>query len=592
MNLNDIKQKNIDVSSHGILPNTDITLKLSEILTSIEGMDNATLDFPKGIYKISRKYAFESYKNIANHDDGLKRIAFYIKNLNGLTINGNGSSFIFYDEVIPFAIEDSSNVTLKNFSVDFIMPFHSELEVVSSDLDKKSFTAKINAELYPYKIENNQILFKRFEQWVQVGQNIVFDKKTTAPILNAHLYETKNYPHAIDLGNDLVEFSQLGDNALPIPVGGIWITYGERSLNRNIPGIHIIDCKNIILENITIHTAGGMSLIVERTENIKVSHYSVTPSHDRIVSTRADATHFMNCKGDIIVENCQLDHMLDDGINVHGAYVNIDSYIGNNTFLASISHFQQEGIVFADPGDKVAFTKKETISSFFETTVKEVKAINSKVFLISFTEIPEELPSFEMTLENLTWQPNVIFKNNTIEKNRARGALTTTKGKVEITDNYFNNQMHSVLLVGDNDFWYESSGTQDVTIRNNVFDQVGFSDINAYPLYALVKLTENQKHGIKPYHGHISFIDNKINSLNGLLAYSSSVGSLTIENNSITSTSTTSETISESPTINLISVNSASIKNNQSVNFITPRLIKREKVNNLINESNIGFNLI
>ncbi|MEL0638957.1 hypothetical protein V6259_19830, partial [Marinomonas sp. TI.3.20] len=86
--------------------------------------------------------------------------------------------------------------------------------------------------------------------------------------------------------------------------------------------------KNIILENITIHTAGGMSLIVERTENIKVSHYSVTPSHDRIVSTRADATHFMNCKGEIIVENCQLDHMLDDGINVHGAYVNIDSYIG------------------------------------------------------------------------------------------------------------------------------------------------------------------------------------------------------------------------------------------------------------------------
>ncbi|MEL0637456.1 hypothetical protein V6259_11840, partial [Marinomonas sp. TI.3.20] len=230
--------------------------------------------------------------------------------------------------------------------------------------------------------------------------------------------------------------------------------------------------------------------------------------------------------------------------------------------------------------------------SFFETTVKEVKAINSKVFLISFTEIPEELPSFEMTLENLTWQPNVIFKNNTIEKNRARGALTTTKGKVEITDNYFNNQMHSVLLVGDNDFWYESSGTKDVTIRNNVFDQVGFSDINAYPLYALVKLTENQKHGIKPYHGHISFIDNKINSLNGLLAHSSSVDSLTIENNSITSTSTTSETISESPTINLISVNSASIKNNQSVNFITPRLIKREKVNNLIHESNIGFNLI
>ncbi|MEL0637457.1 hypothetical protein V6259_11845 [Marinomonas sp. TI.3.20] len=153
MNLKNIKQKNIDLSSYGISTNTDITLKLSEILISIEGMDNVTLSFPKGVYKISRKYAFESYKNIANHDNSLKRIAFLMKNMDGLTIDGNGSLFIFYDEVIPFAIEDSSNVTLKNLSVDFILPFHSELEVVSSDLNKKSFTVKINTELDCYKIE-------------------------------------------------------------------------------------------------------------------------------------------------------------------------------------------------------------------------------------------------------------------------------------------------------------------------------------------------------------------------------------------------------------------------------------------------------
>ena len=585
----EMKQKIIDVSNHGIVPNTDITLKLSQLLFKIKGMDDIKLFFPKGVYQFYKKHAMEAYKNIANHDDGLKRIAFLINNMNSLSIDGDDSLFLFYDEVIPFAVDKSKNFTIKNVKIDFIMPFHSELEVVTSDPEKKSFIAKINAQRYPYKIENNKILFKRFEQWVHVGQNIAFDKNTTAPIYNPPLYETVDYPHAIDLGNDCVEFSKLGENIQPIPEGAVWITYGERTLNRHIPAIHVIDSKNIILENMTVHTAGGMSLIIERTENIKLSQYFVTPSNDRMVSTRADATHFMNCKGDIVVEDCKLDHMLDDGINVHGAYVNVDSYVGDNTFVASISHFQQEGIIFADPGDKVAFTNKETISSFFETTVEEVNIINSKVFLIRFAEVPDPIPPFEMTLENLTWQPNVVFKNNIIEKNRARGALLTTKGKVEITGNYFYNQMHNVLLVGDNDFWYESSGTKDVTIHNNIFDKVGFSDPDAYPLYVLVKLTKDQKYGEKPYHGKVSFIENQINSLNGLFVHGSSIDSLLVSNNSIVSSINTRDYLSQYPSINLNSVNKAIIKNNRSEGFNSELLVKQSKVSEAVVDKNLGF---
>ncbi|WP_299663789.1 hypothetical protein [uncultured Psychromonas sp.] len=585
----EMKQKIIDVSNHGIVPNTDITLKLSQLLFKIKGMDDIKLFFPKGVYQFYKKHAMEAYKNIANHDDGLKRIAFLINNMNNLSIDGDDSLFLFYDEVIPFAVDKSKKFTIKNVKIDFIMPFHSELEVVTSDPEKKSFIAKINAQRYPYKIENNKILFKRFEQWVHVGQNIAFDKNTTAPIYNPPLYETVDYPHAIDLGNDCVEFSKLGENIQPIPEGAVWVTYGERGLNRHIPAIHIIDSKNIILENMTVHTAGGMSLIIERTENIKLSQYFVTPSNDRMVSTRADATHFMNCKGDIVVEDCKLDHMLDDGINVHGAYVNVDSYIGDNTFVASISHFQQEGIIFSDPGDKVAFTNKETISSFFETTVEEVNIINNKVFLIRFAEVPDPIPSSEMTLENLTWQPNVVFKNNIIEKNRARGALLTTKGKVEITGNYFYNQMHNVLLVGDNDFWYESSGTKDVTIHNNIFDKVGFSDPDAYPLYVLVKLTKDQKYGEKPYHGKVSFIENQINSLNGLFVHGSSIDSLLVSNNSIVSSTNTRDYLSQYPSINLNSVNKAIIKNNRSEGFNSELLVKQSKVSEAVVDKNLGF---
>ena len=39
------------------------------------------------------------------------------------------------------------------------------------------------------------------------------------------------------------------------------------------------------------------------------------PHTQRVISTTADATHFVNCKGDILIENCRFENMLDDGTN-------------------------------------------------------------------------------------------------------------------------------------------------------------------------------------------------------------------------------------------------------------------------------------
>ncbi|MEJ6078392.1 hypothetical protein MT391_07550 [Vibrio sp. 1-Bac 57] len=138
----EMKQKIIDVSNHGVVPNTDITLKLSQLLFKIKGMDDIKLFFPKGVYQFYKKHAMEAYKNIANHDDGLKRIAFLINNMNSLSIDGDDSLFLFYDEVIPFAVDKSKNFTIKNVKIDFIMPFHSELEIVTSDPEKRVLSLK------------------------------------------------------------------------------------------------------------------------------------------------------------------------------------------------------------------------------------------------------------------------------------------------------------------------------------------------------------------------------------------------------------------------------------------------------------------
>lgn len=80
-------------------------------------------------------------------------------------------------------------------------------------------------------------------------------------------------------------------------------------------------------------------------------------------------------------------------------------------------------------------TSRETVLPLFETTVENVRVLNEQRLLITVSEVPEVMPEGPLSMENLTWYPDVVMKKNIIRNNRARSALITTKGKVLIEDN-------------------------------------------------------------------------------------------------------------------------------------------------------------
>lgn len=523
----------INVADHDIVPGKDVTFKLNALIDKIKNEPDITLFFPKGQYDFYPKNAIEKYRYIANHDNGLKRMAFPLYNHHNLTIEGNDSLFMFHGRIIPFTLENTKNITLKNFKIDFIRSFHAELDVVRSNRKQNDFIVKIDDKKSPYVIKNKRLLFDRFNQLDPIGANIVFDKKTRSPIFDTRKYNLNELNVQVTKVDDnLLKFENLG-KATPPPVGSVLVVYGVHPTSRLIPGIHVTNSKNLKIQNVTVYDAGGMALIVERTENIHLDGFNVTSADGRMVSTRADATHFVGCKGKIVMENSLLEHMLDDGINVHGAYVNVDQYLGKDQFIASISHFQQMGLVFGEAGDKVALLSRETILPFFETTIKSVKSINEKRFVITLENIPDNIPNGPLSMENITWNPDLVMRNNIIRENRARSVLVTTKGKVLIENNYFNSQMHGILIEGDNKKWYESGAVKDITIRNNTFVNSGFGGGLAYPLYASPMLTPQQRIGEGFYHRNINFVGNTLTSFNGLIAFSRSVDGLNISKNTI-----------------------------------------------------------
>lgn len=523
----------INVADEGIVPGADVTLRLNLLMASIKDEPGVTLIFPKGTYEFYPEDAQEIYRRVANHDNSLKRMGFPLFGCKNITIDGGGSTFMFHGRIVPFVVDGADGVTLKNFSIDWARAFHDELRVVESDENGKFVILEADPTRYPQTIERGRLRSIKYDWKDDMSACIVWDPKTRSPIFNTQDYATGLGKHTATRAGDNRYRLEANFGKEAPPVGSVLISYGARPTSRLCPAIHLANSKDITIMNVTIYAAGGMGLIAERVENVHVDAMTVTSTRERLVSTRADATHFLGCKGQIRVENSLFEHMLDDGINVHGAYVKVVEYLGNNTFLCEISHFQQWGVTFAESGDKVALLSSVNLQPFHQTTITETRVLNEKRLLVTLADMPQDMPEGALAMENLSWYPDLVFRNNIIRENRARGLLVTTKGKVLIENNIIASQMHGILIEGDNNVWYESGGVEDVTIRNNTFVNVGFDGAERYPLYASPKLTGKQRLGDERFHRNITFANNTIRSFSGSLVFARSVGGLTIEDNSI-----------------------------------------------------------
>ncbi|MGY5353233.1 alpha-1,3-galactosidase-related protein [Wenyingzhuangia sp. IMCC45533] len=522
----------INVSEFGIKPGKDVTLELNQLIKSLKGKKGVTLFFPKGQYDFYPENAVEQYRAVTNHDNSIKKMAFPLFGFENFTLDGNGSTFMFHGKICPITVENGNHTILKNFTIDWKQSFVNELKVLSNNTEENSFVAEVNSGTSEFEVKKGQIYFKHYDWSDPIGQNIAFDPKTSTAIWDTRSYYLSPKGKVTKLSDKTAKFTNFTKKTPP--VGTIFAAYGPSpGGNRFAQAIHLSQTNNTIIENVTVYAAGGMAVIAERCENVTLDKLSVTSRKDRTFSTRADATHFVGCKGLIKVENCLLEHMLDDGINVHGAYVKVMEYIGNNKFICETSHVQQMGFIFGGAGDKVMLTSRETVLPIFETTIKEAEYLNEQRILLTVSEMPKKLPAGLLSFENLTWNPDLELRNNTIRDNRARAALITTKGNVIVENNFFSSQMHGILIEGDNKKWYESGGVKNVVIQNNTFENIGYGNGQSYPLFASPMLTPQQKLGDRKFHNNITFSNNTIKSFNGHLVHALSVKNLKIEGNLI-----------------------------------------------------------
>ena len=537
------------------------------------------IKFEKGTYHFYPDKGFEKFCYISNHGDLMINTPFPLFNMNNLVIDGQGSTFIFHGVMIPFLIDDSKNISVKNLSIDWYQSFHSEGLIVANDEANKTFDMQISNE-YPYDIRNGQLFFIKEYYQHTIGQSILFDPKRKAISFDTEAYtgittksksettfnlDTITYKYEYDKRDvdnknigiqNRVTVKEIKPGLLRVfghtkkmpPVGHILSMKGEQGLNRVSPAFSVKNTNGFNALNVTVHHAGGMGIIAENSADIILDNFNVTPSQGRMVSTTADATHFVGCRGKLELKNCTFENQLDDASNIHGTYQKIVDVLDDYRIGVRMGHHQQKAFVIGRPNDNLGFVRlSESFFPYKKSTIKNIEYINNRYQIITLNDkLPENLKPGDL-VENLDGYPDLLVQNCTIRNNRARGLLISNPVQTVIENNFFSTEMEAILMPVESGHWYESGNAANVVIKGNIFQDCQHGGKNR----GVIRFdTDDDNENIA--FKNIEIIDNTFNQFDNLILEVTNVDGLVFKGNVITNSSTFPQLYPENPAITVV----------------------------------------
>lgn len=544
-------QKVYEISAFGLKANSSknaspvLQKALAKIKAEYKEGEKVILRFPEGRYEFHEKGAAVREYYISNHDQtNPKKVGIALEDMKNLTLDGQGSEFVFHGRMLPVSLLRSENCLLKNFSIDFENPHIAQVKIVENDpQDGIVFEP---APWVDYRIAKDSIFEAYGEGWtMRHSWGIAFDGDTKHLVYNTS-----------DIGCPTKGASEVAPRRIHAPgwkdarlVPGTVVAM--RGWGRPTPGIFLSHDVNTTIENVKVHYAEGMGLLAQLCENIALEKFGVCLKGDadpRYFTTQADATHFSGCKGKIVSCNGLYEGMMDDAINVHGTYLKVVKRVDDRTLVGRYMHGQSWGFEWGCPGDEVQFIRSNTM----ELVGKQNKIISirpydkeqtegAREFLITFQEPVDQVINEQsgFGIENLTWTPEVLFSGNVIRNNRARGSLFSTPRKTIVENNLFDHTSGAaILLCGDCNGWFETGACRHVIIRKNRFVnaltnlfQFTNAVISIYPEIPDLKGQQQYFHGGP--EGGIVIEDNEFETFDAPILYAKSVDGLVFRNNTI-----------------------------------------------------------
>lgn len=453
--------------------------------------------------------------------NSVRNIAIKLEGVQNLVIDGLGNSVYYNNRCVQIELICCENVTFKNFNFDYINPTVSEFIVVGKGFNY--IDIKINKDTL-YEIKNGKLRFfnddgsRLVTQELEPKTNVT--RRAFAPRFTYTGHNAFNNLRCKQLQDGIVRVYKFAN---PFVVGNV---YQLNWIRRDGTGFFADRCKNIAIDNCHFKFMHGMGVLCQLTENVTITNTKFLPNKDRERTNVAfaDVMHFVNCKGDVRVENCIADGTRDDVINLHGIHFKVIKKNGNKV-VCKFCHPQTYGFNCFFAGDEIDFINRTTLKPVASAKVKASKMLNPRKIELELKDFDDEEDiKVGMAIENATWTASLYVDGLQTFNVPTRGILVTTRKPVVIKNSTFNKcYMPSILLSDDARTWYESGFVRDVTIENNTFIDCGS--------YAIDILPENLAGDY--VHKNIKIIGNKFVSKNGKILRVKCAKDVVFENNEI-----------------------------------------------------------
>lgn len=527
------KSKFVDATMFGVKSGVheDQGPALRKAISEVRTSPRSVLFLPKGEYHFYAEGALKMRFHVTNHDQPLYHpVAIPLIDLQETIVDFSGSTLYFHGLLIPVTVMDSVKLEFNNVHIDYERMFYSEGTVTS--IGSKTTGIYIDQTKFPFRIENDNFVFVG-EGWTQPGSSIIAFEKGTKHII-AGTADIGWSGKVTDLGggNVNIEFDTSKDG---YQVGDIFCF---RAWTRPHPASFIYRSKDTVFNKVSIHSSCGMGLVGQRSENIHLNGGGIylPEGSGRAHSTSADATHFSSNKGKIIAENGFYEGMMDDAINIHSICLQIQEVINKTGIRVKYMHGQAVGFETFLPGETMRFIHGPTLQLDEENaTVVSVRRLSTEELEIVIDRaLPSTIGKGD-AIENGDYYPEVEFRNNFVQNNRARGSLFTAPKRIVIENNTFSHVAGSaILLAGDAMGWFESGECLDVVMRKNRFIDCLTSIFQFTEAIISIYPSINDIPGqTQYYHRNVVIEDNYFESFDVPLLYAISTKNLAFEKNEI-----------------------------------------------------------
>ncbi len=389
----------------------------------------------------------------------------YLNQISNVTVDLRYSDLYFnFSNIVAIQITNSTNLTLKNFTVDYqVLPF-TQLTVTGvsgktvsvEQMGSYPLPSSFNTRTVP----SNYIISGYYAFIFRNGQELRATGRmqvTPPPFSDTsiQLMGTEPWATVADIAN-----IQPGDTMV------LEWRAGVATISGNLD-------TRLALQNISVYASGYLGFGIDNSSNTIVDHVQVIPrpGTDRMISTNADGIHLSHAGANNMVTNNTVRRGCDDGIAIDGQWPAIvNGPATGNTVEVTLNGSS------ISVGESVQFISILDATILDTATITAATAPSGEIVTLTLDHaVGGLLAGFGVTPADASLRGggSVISGNLVREEVFGRGIYPAGVENVTVTGNATQETNQSGILVEQDEglsYSYKTGPSSGISITNNVVD--------------------------------------------------------------------------------------------------------------------------